>query len=605
VQEADTVTPEQIIFLIVLALALTLLVTEWIRIDLTGVLIVVALAATGLLKPADALAGFSSDPAILLASMFVLSGGLGQTGLTERIGRGIGNLAGDSVWRAVLVMMPAVALMAAFSHHLMVTAMMVPVILGLNRSVGLPTSRLMMPMAFAASLGTTVTVIAAPAFLVARDLLERGGAREIGIFSIAPLGLVLCLVGTAYVLLFGRWLLPSRSGTPAEQERFRLERYYTELVVLDDSGWIGETMAEFGKKHESRFQVVDWLRDRQSRPRPWRHKQLAAGDVLLVRASPDELAVLEKQKGLALRPVVQYGEDIADQRDRKRGVDDRLVQAVVAPDSALIGRTIGAVDFVSHYGVVAVGLWRKHGFMRQELSKLRLQAGDLLVLWGDQKSLDRLAGNPLFLVLLPFSGRARKLDKAWLAAAIMALAVVAAATGLMPVTLAFLAAAAAMVASGCLTIRQAYESIDVRIFVFIAGAIPLGLAMEQTGTAALFADWLSTLVASWQPAWVLLALFLTAGVFTQILSDTATTILLGPIALGMAGLLGISAPAMVFSVAMGAVAAFLTPIGHHGNLLVYGPGGYRFVDFIRTGTPLTVLLGLVVAWMAPLVWPNG
>jgi di/tricarboxylate transporter len=208
-------------------------------------------------------------------------------------------------------------------------------------------------------------------------------------------------------------------------------------------------------------------------------------------------------------------------------------------------------------------------------------------------------------LLLPFAARDRKLGKGWLAALIMAGSVIAAVTGLLPVTIAFMTGAAMMVTTGCLTLNQAYESVEVRIFVFIAGAIPLGLAMEETGTAALFAGWLSELVGNWQATWVLLALFLTASLFTQVLSDTATTILVGPIALGMSAVLGISAPAMVFSVAMGAVAGFLTPIGHHGNLLVYQPGQYRFSDFVRVGTPLTVLLGLAVAWLAPIVWPAG
>jgi di/tricarboxylate transporter len=597
--------PAQIIFLAILAAALVLLVTEWIRLDLIAVLVVAALAASGVLSPADALAGFSSDPAILLASMFVLSGGLNHTGLAGRLGGWIGRLSGDSVWRAVLVMMPCVALMAAFSHHLMVTAMMLPVILALNREHNLPASRLMMPMAFAASLGTTMTVIAAPAFLVARDLLVRGGADEVGIFSIAPIGFVLCVIGTLYVLLFGRWLLPQRDGIKAEQDRFRLERYYTELVVLEQSPQAGKSMGDFRKEHAERFQVEDWLRDGRSRSRPWNRKHLAAGDLLLVRANPDELAALDKQQGLALHAVVQYGEEIPDDKRKNLQSDERLVQAVIGPDSELLGRSIGDVDFLSRYGVVVVGLWRKHGFVRSELSKLRLRAGDLVVLWGEQAALDRLADNPSFLLLLPFAGRARRTGKAWLAGLIMAGSVLAAATGLLPVTIAFLSGAATMVLSGCLSLKQAYESIEVRIFVFIAGAIPLGLAMEQTGTAALFADWLSPLVSHWSPGWVLLALFMIAALFTQILSDAATTVLLGPIALGMAGALDISAPAMVFSVAMGAVSAFLTPIGHHGNLLVYEPGNYRFADFVRVGAPLTLLLGLAVACMAPLLWPGG
>lgn len=596
---------QQVLFLIILAAALVLLVTEWIRLDLTGVFIVIALAASGLLSPGEALSGFSSEPAILLASMFVLSGGLSHTGLTEGLGEWIGSLSGENLSRAVLVIMPSVAVMAAFSHHLMVTAMMLPVILNLNRTKNIPASRLMMPMAFAASLGTTMTVIAAPAFLVARELLERGGEHDIGVFAITPIGIVLALIGTAYILLFGRWLLPTREGATAEEDRFRLERYYTELVVLEDSPHSGKTMQDFRDQHEERFQVVDWLRHGQSRGRPWRRKQIAPGDLLLVRASPDELARLEKQQGLALHAVVQYGEVIPDEKRKDLLGSERLVQAVVGPDSELLGRNIGSVDFLSRYGVVVVGLWRKRGFMRKELSKVQLKGGDLLVLWGDQRALDRLADNPFFLLLLPFSARDRKLGKGWLAASIMAASVIAATTGLVPVTIAFMTGAAVMVATGCLTLKQAYEAVEIRIFVFIAGAIPLGLAMEQTGTAGLLAGWLSGFVGGWQTTWVLLGLFLAASVFTQILSDTATTVLLGPIALGLSALLGISAPAMVFSVAMGAVVAFLTPIGHHGNLLVYEPGDYRFADFVRVGTPLTLLLGIAVAFLAPMIWPAG
>jgi di/tricarboxylate transporter len=595
--------PAQILFLIILGTALLLLVTEWIRLDLTGVFIIVALAGSGLLTPAEALSGFSSEPVILVASMFVLSAGLNQTGLAERLGRWIGRLSGDHAWRALLVIMPSVALMAAFSHHLMVTAMMLPVVLGLNRSGNIPASQLMMPVAFASSLGTTMTVIAAPSFLVARDLLNRGGDRDIGIFAITPIGVALCLIGLAYMLLLGRWLLPSREGAAEGDSRFRLERYYTELVVLDGSPHSGKSMQEFREQHEERFQVVDWLRHGQSRARPWSRKQLAAGDLLLVRATPDELTTLEEQQGLALHAVVQYGEVIPEEKHKELQGSERLVQAVVGPDSELVGRNIGSVDFLSRYGVVVVGLWRKRGFLRKKLSQVQLRAGDLLVLWGEQKALDRLAGNRSFLLLVPFTARERPSGKGWLAATIMAASVIAATSGLLPVTIAFMAGAATMVASGCLSLKQAYESVEIRIFVFIAGAIPLGLAMEQTGMAPLLAESLSQVATSWQPMWILLALFLSAALLTQVLSDTATTVLLGPIALSMSSMLDISAPAMVFSVAMGAVVAFLTPIGHHGNLLVYEPGGYRFADFVRTGTPLTLLLGFAVAILAPMLWP--
>ena len=596
--------PQQIVFLLILGSALVLLVSEWIRLDLTAMLIVIALAASDLLSPTEALSGFSSEPAILLVSMFVLSGGLNHTGLAGRLGGWIGRLSGDRVWRAVLVIMPSVALMAAFSHHLMVSALMLPVLLTLSRSHKLPAPRLLMPMALAASLGTTVTVIAAPAFLVARDQLERAGAATLGIFSIAPLGIALCLIGTLYVLVCGRWLLPQREGAKAEEDRFQLNRYFTELLVLEQSAQAGKAMTAFCKEHSERFTVVDWLRDGRSLARPWADKPLASGDLLLVHAAPDELAALDREQGLALHAVVQYGDELTEEDGRTAQRNERLVQAVIAPDSEFAGRSISEIDFLGRYGLVVVGLWRKHGFMYRELSKLELRPGDVVVMWGGQDAAQRLADHGSFLLLLPFEGRARaKPGKAWLAALIMGASVASAATELLPVSIAFLAGASTMVLSGCLSLKQAYESIEARLFVFIAGAIPLGLAMQRSGTANLFADWLSPLVAHWEVTWVLLALFAAAALLTQILSDTATTILLAPIAIGMSDPLDISAAATVISVAMGSVAAFITPIGHHGNLLVYEPGNYRFVDFVRVGTPLTVMLGIAVACIAPLLWP--
>lgn len=595
--------PQQILFLLILASALVLLVTEWIRLDLTAILMIIALATSGLLSPSEALSGFSSEPAILLVSMFVLSGGLNHSGLAGRMGNWIGRLSGDQIWRAVLVIMPSVGLMAAFSHHLMVTALMLPVLLTLSRSHNLAASRLLMPMALAASLGTTVTVIAAPAFLVARDQIERAGSAAMGVFSIAPLGLTLCLIGTVYILVFGRWLLPQREGTKTEPDQFQLDRYFTELLVLENSPQAGKAMNAFSKEHGERFTVVDWLRDGRAMERPWTDKRLASGDLLLVHAKPDELVAWNHQQGLALHAVVQYGEELPEENGNASRRKERLVQAVIGPDSNFAGRSISEVDFLGRYGVVVVGLWRKHGFMYRELSKLELRPGDVVVMWGDQDVVQRLADHGSFLLLLPFAGRERTTGKARLSAIIMAANIAAAATEMLPVSIAFLAGAAAMVLSGCLSLKQAYESIEPRLFVFIAGAIALGLAMERSGTADLLADWLSPLVAHWKVTWVLLALFTTAALLTQILSDTATTILLAPIAIGMSDQLDISAAAMVISVAMGSVAAFLTPIGHHGNLLVYEPGNYRFVDFVRVGTPLTILLGLAVAWLAPLLWP--
>ena len=595
---------QQILFLAILATTLALFISGRMRVDVVAVLALLALALTGILDAKQALAGFSSEPAIIVAAVFVLSAGLAATGITDRIGAAIGRAAGGSEWRTVAVVMPATAALAAFSHHLMVTAMMLPILMRLAREQKLAASRLLMPMSLAASLGTTLTLFSAPAFLLASDLLKRDGGAGLDIFAITPIGAVLVLLGTAYMLL-GRWLLPRRMGESPQGDYLRLERYYTELLVEPDSPWVGRTRRQFEDAFAERLQVVDWLRHGMRRRQQAGDRPLAAGDVLLVRASPGEIASIKDEPGLALHAVAKYGDKPREDRETEVLGEERLVQAVVAPHSEFIGRSVAGIDFMRTLGVVVVGLWRREGWLHGELSEMRLEEGDLLVLWGREQDLQPLAAHHGFLMLMPFQGQQKSRRRAPMALAIMAATVAAAATELLPPQIAFLAGAAAMVLTRCVAIEQAYAQIDVRIFVMIAGVIPLGIAMEQTGTAALVAQFLLAHSAEWPVFVLLLVMFGTAALLTQILSDAATTVLLAPIALALAHGLDLPPTPFVVCTAMGAVASFLTPIGHHGNLLILNPGQYTFGDFLRVGIPLTIAIALATAWMARALWLGG
>jgi di/tricarboxylate transporter len=260
---------------------------------------------------------------------------------------------------------------------------------------------------------------------------------------------------------------------------------------------------------------------------------------------------------------------------------------------------------VRTHGVVVVGLWRREGWLGAELSQVELREGDLLVLWGRQQTLAELAENRAFLMLMPFNAAPRLRSKAQLALAVMAATIVCAATELLPAQIAFLAGALAMVLLRCVDVETAYKHVDVRIFVMIAGVIPLGTAMQKTGTAQLFADQLLFFAADWSPLAVLLAMFWAAALLTQILSDAATTVLLAPVGFAVATALGLPPAPFVVCTALGAVASFLTPIGHHGNLLILNPGQYTFADFLKIGVPLTVLIGLLSAWIARWMWLGG
>lgn len=589
---------DQILFLLILAGALYLFVSEKLRVDVTAMVTLLALVLTGVLDSKQALSGFASEPAIIVAAVFVISGALAATGITERIGQWVGQAAGQREWRAVGVIMPAVAVLASFTHHVMVTAMMLPIVSRFAHARGLSASRLLMPMSFAASLGTTLTLVSAPAFLLAADLLERTGTGELHIFSITPIGLALVAISVPYMLV-ARWLLPRRPGATADEDYMQLGCYRTELLVVDGSHWSTRPLADLQRALGDRFRLQGWMRQGKLREDLTPSSPLLSGDVLLVEASAEAIASLHDDRGLDLHAVARFAQYVEGEGDAQ------LVQALVAPGSEFIGRSVRELDFARRFQAVVAGVWRRSGPFSPRLADERLREGDLLVLWGRPSRFAELATHHGFLLLMPFAGEAKRRLRAPLALAIMGATVFAAATEWLAAPLAFLLGAVAMVATRCVDIERAYREIDVRIFVMIAGVIPLGIAMESTGTAELLAGGMLAFIADWPPLGVLLVMFAVAGLLTQILSDGATTVLLAPVAINVAESLGLPATPFVVCTALGAVASFLTPIGHHGNLLILGPGQYRFADFLRIGLPLTGMIALVSAWMSRWLWLDG
>jgi di/tricarboxylate transporter len=597
-------TTPQIYVFIILIVAFGLLVTERLRIDLIACLIILGLAGTGVLTSEQAFSGFGSEPAIVVAAIFIKTAAMDQTGVAEVMGHWIGRLAGSSYTRIIAVIMSSVALLSAFTHHVTTTAVMLPVTRRLAEDRNIPPSKLLMPLSFAASLGTTITIIGAPAFLVASGALQASGRPGLAIFSIAPIGLALSAAGTLFMVLLGRFLLPDRGrGTDDEDDQFKLSDYFTEVKILDDSPLVGKRVEDLPEERKSQFDVVGWVRG--GHPLRVQRGTLKAGDVLLVRTSPDQLATVREEPGVELHPVEQYGGNGSSPSSDGDGDEiGKPVQAVVAQGADIAGRTIAEVDFRRRYGAIVLGLWRQEGRLKQELSSVRLRPGDVLVLQGDDEALARIRNDRSFLMMVPFHGEPRMRRKGPLTAALMLATVLLATFGWTTLIVASLFGAAAMVLTGCISPRRAYQAIDARIYVFIAGAIPLGTAMQQTKASDILANWIQGAIGGWSETLILLLLFAVIALLTQFMSDAATTGLFAPVAIPLAQGLGHAPEAYVVTVAMASVVAFLTPIGHHGNLLVYGPGRYQFADFTRVGAPLTVVCAIIVALMAPMVWPT-
>lgn len=593
---------QQIIFLVIMLISIVLFVTETLRVDVVAILIILSLALSGLIDAKSAFSGFASEPAIIVAAVFILSAGLSLTGVTDLIGGWVSRWSGNNEVVANIVIMTSVAMLSAFTHHLMVTAMMLPIVMKICKEKNLHSSRLLIPMATAASLGTTLTLIGAPAFLLANNALVRSGEPALGIFSVTKLGAPLCLASFIFILLM-RWLLPKKSGNDQSDDRFKLSEISTELVVPEKSKWIGLTLKELIEATKERFQIFGWLRNGQAQSLHQAGGTLLQDDLFLVKIGSDELVSIEEKLGLAIKAVKKFGSSVADTATSSLSEQGgKILQAVLAPKSEFIGRSLSQIQFFQRHGVVAIGVWRKSGWLKEETSGTPLQAGDLIVLWGPEERLEKLSRHRAFLMFLPFHAQSTKRIKMRLASGIMAASILVTALGWAPAHVAFLTGALAMILTRCLSTEQAYDSIETKIFVMIAGVIPLGIAMEKVGVDKLLANFVFQYTQGWEPIAMLLVFFWFAAFVTQILSDAATAVLIAPIAIAFAKSAQISPTAAVVTVTIGAVASFLTPIGHHGNLLILSPGGYKFSDFLKIGLPLTAIISVMTCYLSLLFW---
>ncbi|MBA2404057.1 MAG: SLC13 family permease [Bdellovibrionales bacterium] len=593
-------THDQLIFIVIMVVSVVLFIKEYLRVDVIAMLIVLALAITGIIEVKEAFSGFSSEPAIIVAAVFILSAGLSSTGVTDVIGEWVSRFSGKGEVRAIFVIMLSVAFMSAFTHHLMVTAMMLPIIMKIcKEEEGLHASRLLIPMATAASLGTTLTLIGAPAFLLANNVLKRGGSPGLSLFEVGKVGGPLVLTGIFFCMLM-KWLLPKTSGEDDTVDSFKLTDITTELIITEKSSWVGKTFKELVSQTEKQFLVLKWMRKDKVLDKKDADEALEEGDIFIVKVTADELLSFDGANGLGLKAIQKYSED--KEVSSLAGQEKRILKAVISPKSEFVGRTLAQINFYHRFGVAVVGIWRKSGWVSSGVVEITLKPGDMLVIWGPKDKLDNISLHRGFLMFLPFYGTSVKRSKSKIASFIMLASITIAATGVLPAYLAFVAGAVAMILTKCVDIELAYSSVEVKIFVMIAGVIPLGVAMEKTGVDQLLAQQILNLTGGWQPFVMMLVFFWVAALLTQILSDAATTVLLAPIAVAFAKGASISPISAVVCVTVGAVASFLTPIGHHGNLLILSPGNYRFSDFLKIGLPLTIILSALTCYLSLMFW---
>lgn len=573
---------------------MALFVTAKFTVDVVALLVLAALLVTGLVAPAEAIAGFGNPATVAVAAMFVLSAGLNKTGALAVLGQALVRHGRTETLLLLLVMVGAAAV-SPFINNTAAVAVFLPLVMTAAAARNVSSSRLLIPLSFASQFGGVCTLIGSSTNLLVNSIAQRAGLGGFGMFEFTKLGLLMVAAGLLYFLLVGRWLLPQRRSAQLT-ETYDLGEYIAEMRVLGTSPLVGQTVKEarLGELHD--INVLEILRDKGKLWSPV-DEPLREGDVLLVRGAVQELFKLKNSLGLELEPKVKL------QDAQLQDADLVLVEAMLPPQARAVGRTLKDLDFHWRFKAIVLALHRRGQTLRRKLAGVRLRAGDALLLLGPKEAIARLRDDDNFVVLGPRSDVVLDRRRAPLALGIVGLVVALAALGVLPIVATALLGCVAMVLTRCLRAEDAYQAIDWKVIVLLAGMLPLGRALEQTGAAQLLVDQALRHFGQAGPVAMLAAMFLLTAVLTEFMSNNAAAVLLAPVAISTAAGLGVDPRPFLVAVTFAASTSFATPVGYQTNTMVYNAGGYRFSDFLKVGVPLNLIFCALATCFIPKFWP--
>lgn len=576
--------------------ALILFSIEWVSSDVVALGLLLAMIITGLLPARDAFAGFGSDTVIMILGLLIMTTALVGTGVVDMTAKAILRHAGTKLNTLLAVIMISVATLSAFISNTAAAALFLPIVVGIAAKAKVSPSSLLMPVAFASILTSSVTLISTSTNLVISGLMTRAGLEPLGIVELSPVGIPIAVAGLLYMFFIGRKLIPHRA--PAENliDEFDVRSYVTEVLVLPDSPLVGKTLVEANLGRDLDLEVIRVLREPSTYLWPRRNMTLRAGDVLLVKGNRKEVLQIKDTAGLEIRP------DVALSDPDLRTEDATLAEALIVPRSALIGRTLRNLGFREHYRLQVLGLNRHGQNMLEKLSRTVLRAGDMLLLQGRKESIARLANEGSVKILNAVEERRIERSRAWRAIAIFVGSLTLAALNVLPLPVAVMLGAFSVFITRCIAPADAYREIEWRAIILIACMLAVGEAMMRTGTADYLAQNLAAFTMDISPLWLLGGFFVLTVGLTQPMSNQAAAAVILPIAVQTATQLQLNPRAFAIMIAVAASCSYLTPL-EPACLMVYGPGRYRFIDFIRVGGLLTILLFAIAMLLVPRFWP--
>jgi len=614
----------------IIVVALVLFVTEWLPIDVTAILVMVLLMVLGAdgvvnfteISTAEGTSGFSNSATITVLAMLILSSGISRTGVVQIIGRKMSAFAGDDLDKQLFATIGVSGPISGFINNTPVVAILVPVISDIAHKGKTSPSKLLIPLSYASMFGGMLTLIGTSTNILASDVSARLLDQPFSMFEFTQLGIVVLVVGSLYLMTVGHRLLPER--VPVDEDyvkEYAIEEYLTDVVVDDDSPLIGSTVDDAIDHVAFDADILQVVRDGEEFIEPIGQKTLRAGDLLRLRAGRPTVQQLVDRETLTFAG----NPETADELEPEAVPEQTLVEVVIPQGSFLAGKSLESSTFRQRYDATVLAFRSRGETVRSNIDERRIRVGDTLLVQAAPDSIDRLSQNDDFIVAHEPDEPDYRTEKIPHAAAIMAGVVgtvampwgmvgstLAGVTGIgaftalsalsLPILVTALAGVVAMVATGVLRPTEIYDAVEWDVIFLLAGIIPLGMALEQTGGADLLGSLVAATGAYLPALGVLWVFYIATGLITGVISNNASVVLMLPIAVETASQIGANPFAFVLAVTFAASTAFLTPVGYQTNLFVYGPGGYKFSDFVRVGAPLQLLLSVVTTFGIAFFW---
>ena len=591
-----------IIVLFIILLAFVLFVSETLPIDVVAITVLSMLLITGQLTPAEGISGFSNPAVITIAILFVLSHALQKTGVLEYLVIKINQLVSKSLVIGLAVYLICIALASALVNNTAIVAIFMPVTIRMAEKYHISPSKVLMPLSYAAILGGTLTLIGTSTNLLVNSIFVKSGPyTPLGMFEFSKYGIFLLVVGLTYVVLIAYRILPSRTVTSSLTKSYHMGGYLTELKIGDDSPLLGGTTLDRQISQNYDVTILGIQRNKKLLSTNLRETPLEKGDILLVRGSVENFFRMKE-----VEQVYMLTDEKLNQEELTKE-ENLLVECLLTNQSELVGQSLKEVNFRRRFGSFVLAIRREGDILRKKIAHVILRAFDTLLVYGSREKIREMRDSGGFIVLTELERSLRKHRFWWLSIIVIIGAVFLAALSLVPILKGVIIGMAILLVARVITPLEAYNAINWQIIVLIGCLIPLGIAIQSSGTAILIGNTMVNLlqfVPEYQQAIFLLAMiYLVAMILTEVSSNAATAIIMTPIALAASAKLGLDPRPFIFAICFAASASFITPIGYQTNLMVYGPGGYKFSDYIRVGLPLSITLWVMAVILIPMLWP--